>query len=667
MRMLSTTFRSGRGWWAVFGLLIATPALALSWLGLRVVRAERIERAQQFREQQTQLARLADAGIGNALAEIEAELRRADTVVPADETGFKGDLADLPTMAFHRSGLLSFPRDKVYFGEFGQRPAARQFSAHWSAAIQRLVDRAQTAEARAQPAEAVERYRRIVQRVPTLRAWAEISIARLQHLGGDASALTRLTSVEWSGSGGVTPTGLPAAFVACASVRRAPADDLTAFIPLLRQTLANLRAGTWWLSADERRFHDAELQRLLRHAGSHRTVPADARFAEVETIEQLVRRSPPSRRDAATRASERGTRGTFLLVWSPRATDPERWTGVALSQQRLAEILEPVLGSLLSGQPFGAAIRDPEANPLWSQRRDIADAWHVEELRTVPGWTLAFSGPTSVIGLDRRQWLWYGFIGLLLVMLLIGLAMTAHNVRHELELGRRQSDFVAAVSHEFKSPITSIRVLMERLVGGRVGTTETTTAYYAAIARETDRLERLVNRLLDSQQIESGQTACTVVPSSLVDLAMQAIHRLQPQAEAKGIQVDARLDADIPAVRVDRAAIADALENLIDNAVKYSPPGSRVAVEMQREDHRVRVDVTDQGIGIDPQDLPHIFDKFYRARRGDRHDVRGTGLGLALVKATAEAHGGTVEVSSVPGEGSRFSLRLPLGPAPDDS
>ena len=77
--------------------------------------------------------------------------------------------------------------------------------------------------------------------------------------------------------------------------------------------------------------------------------------------------------------------------------------------------------------------------------------------------------------------------------------------------------------------------------------------------------------------------------------------------------------------------------------------------------------MTDQGIGIDPQDLPRIFDKFYRARRGDRHDVRGTGLGLALVKATAEAHGGTVEVSSVPGEGSRFSLRLPLGPAPDDS
>ena len=667
MRLFPTTFRSGRAWWAVFGLLIATPALALSWLGLRVVRAQRIELEQQFREQQTQFARLADAGIGNVLAELEAELRRADTLVEAGETRFDGGLADLPTMSFRRSGLLTFPRDKVYFGEFGQRPAERPSSARWSAATQRLVEQAQAAEAQGRSAAAVNRYRGIAQGEAGLRAWAEISIARLQHQGGDATALKRLASSEWSQSDGITPTGLPAAFLACAYVQRAPAEDLRAFISLLQQTLDNLRAGAWWLSAEERRFHDRELQRLLRHVGSPPAVPADARFGELEAIEHLVHRSPPSRRDAVTRAFERGTRGAFLFVWSPRATDPERWSGVALSQPRLADVLEPVLTSLLSGQPFVAAIRDAEDDPLWSQRSDMADGWHVEELRTVPGWKLAFSGPTGVTGLDQRQWLWYGFIVVLLVVLLTGLAMTAHIVRHELELGRRQSDFVAAVSHEFKSPITSIRVLMERLASGRLRTSEGTSEYYVAIERETDRLERLVNRLLESQQIESGQKEYTLVPSSLVDLATQAVHHLQPQAEAKGIQVETKLDRDLPAVRVDRAAIADALENLIDNAVKYSPPGSQVTVQIQQADHGVRVDVTDQGIGIDPDDLPQIFDKFYRARRGDRHDVRGTGLGLALVKATAEAHGGTVDVSSVPGEGSRFSLRLPLGPAPGDS
>ncbi len=340
--------------------------------------------------------------------------------------------------------------------------------------------------------------------------------------------------------------------------------------------------------------------------------------------------------------------------------------GVAVSRQPLADVLEPVLTSLLSGQPFGAEIRDSDDEPLGGQLTAI-EAWHVEELLAVPGWKLVFSGPADLTGIDQRRWLWYGFIGLLLVVLLTGLAMTAHSVRHEFELGRRQSDFIAAVSHEFKSPITSIRVLMERLASGRLGTADATSEYYAAINGETDRLERLVNRLLNSQQIESGQKAYTLVPSSLVDLVKLAISRLQPQAEAKGIQVDATQNADIPAVRVDRAAIVDALENLIDNAVKYSPPGSRVTIQTQRVDHRVRVDVSDQGIGIDPDDLPRIFDKFYRARRGDRYDVRGTGLGLALVKATVEAHGGAVEVSSVAGEGSHFSLQLPLEPASGDS
>ena len=393
---------------------------------------------------------------------------------------------------------------------------------------------------------------------------------------------------------------------------------------------------------------------------------ADVRLRDLDAIDHLVRRSPPSRRNTATHAFERGTREAFLIVWDPSATDPEQWMGVALSAQPLADMLEPVLTSLLGGQPFRVEIRDADDNQVWSQATEIAAGGQVEELRTVPGWRLVFS-PTDLTRTAQRRWLWYGFIGLLLVTLMTGLAMTAYSVRHEVELGRRQSEFVAAVSHEFKSPITSIRVLMERLVSGRVGTPEKTSEYYTAIARETGRLERLVNRLLDTQQVESGRKARAVVPSSIVDLTEQAIDRLRTQTEAKHIQVDARLDADIPAVPVDRAAIVDALENLIDNAVKYSPAGSRVTIEAQQVDHRVRVDVRDQGIGIDRDDLPRIFDKFYRARRGNHHDVRGTGLGLALVKATVEAHGGSVEVSSVAGKGSHFSLQLPMESTSDDS
>ena len=662
-----TFFRSGRAWWGVFGLLIAAPALALSWLGLRVVGTERIELEQLRREQQSQFARLAEAAIEQALAEIETELRSSETISEPGDAQLIGRLANLPVMSFRRSGLLTFPGDRLYFGEFGHRPDARVSSTQWSADVQGLVAVAQATEARGRRTEAEGRYQRIAEQAPGLAAWAEISVARLRYQGGDEGALEQLVSREWSESDGLTPSGLPAALVACAYAGRVPPADLDRFTPLLEDTLASVRAGAWWLSAEERRFHDAELRRLLQHAGATDPVSADARFDALDAIATLVQRSPPSRRDAATRIFERDPRGALLIVWVPVATDSEQWIGVALSPEPLADVLEPVLVSLLSGEPFRAELRDAADTSLWSPAMRVAEVGQVEQLRAVPGWQLAFSDPSEPTGIDQQRWLWFGFIGLLLVMLLTGVAMTAYSVRHEVELGRRQSEFVAAVSHEFKSPITSIRILMERLMGGRVGTAETTAEYYVAIERETGRLERLVNRLLDSQQIETGQHALHVEPSSLVDLVTQAIHRLQPQAEAKRIQVDATLEPDIPTVRVDRAAIGDALDNLIDNAVKYSSPGSAVTIRVQRVKHRVRIDVSDHGIGIDADDLPRIFDKFYRARRGDRQDVRGTGLGLALVKATVEAHGGVVEVSSVAGEGTHFSLHLPLDPVLVDS
>ena len=124
--------------------------------------------------------------------------------------------------------------------------------------------------------------------------------------------------------------------------------------------------------------------------------------------------------------------------------------------------------------------------------------------------------------------------------------------------------------------------------------------------------------------------------------------------------VDLALAGEIPEIRMDKTAVADALDNLVDNAIKYSAADTRVVIRVEKRERFVCVEVQDQGIGIDPDDLPRIFDRFYRGRRGDRHDVHGTGLGLSLVKAAAEGHGGSVDVTSAPGQGSRFCLRLPV-------
>lgn len=341
--------------------------------------------------------------------------------------------------------------------------------------------------------------------------------------------------------------------------------------------------------------------------------------------------------------------------------------GMALPEPRLRAVLDQSLRPLLTGQPFEAALRDGQKNPLWGGLSADTSAAQTVSLRAMPGWELALGPRTQGDGPNARRLLWYGFIGLLVAMLGVGLAMTVRVVRREVELSRQQQEFIASVSHEFKSPIAGIRLLLERLSGRPARSSERTETYYATIHRELGRLERLVDRLLAVQHIQTGQARYTFEPTSLVEVAQTAVDLLRPQADAKSIGLELQAEEDLPAVSADEAALTDALENLLDNAIKYSPPETQVTVYIGQTDGQVQVDVQDQGVGIDPEEQDRIFDRFYRGQRGDQHDVRGTGLGLALVSAVAEAHEGTIEVDSTPGEGSRFSLRLPVNNRPPDS
>jgi len=609
MRSLSAWLGRGRTWWWTFGLFIAAPALALAVLGLRAVRLERIERQQQLREQQAQTARLADAAISTALAQIESS---------------EAVSGDYPAFSLEPQGLVLFPRERVYFGEFGRQPALA--GRGWRGSTRQLIEQAQAAEAQQRAKEALLLYQRLSSVEARLRPWAELSEARIR------GAIPLLANPEWSRSEGTTPTGLPVALLACAYVQEAAQQQQARFVPLLEATLESLRAGRWWLSYEERRFHDGELRRLLALAGSAKRYAEDARLEELAVVERVVRRLAPRLREGPLRHFEAG-----VLVLGSGAQ-----RGVAIPERHLTSLLRAVLGPSL---PSGAVAREGQGGV------------NAVPLRAVPGWELAFSSPAGTGSIDQRRLLWYSFICVLVVMLMAGLAMTVRVVRREVELARLQSEFVAAVTHEFKSPITSIRLLMERIAAGRLRTPESAGEYYAAVGRETDRLERLVNRLLESQKIQAGQKQYSFQPASMGEIAEAAVERLRPHAEAKSIAIKFETSGEIPELLLDKAAITDALENLLDNAIKYSSSGTQVSVVVGMGEGQVCVAVRDQGTGIDPDDLPRVFDRFYRGRQ----NVQGTGLGLALVKAAAEAHGGTVAVTSTPGRGSTFFLRLPIG------
>lgn len=646
MRHLAASLKSGWNWWWGFGLFIAVPALALALLGLRAVRAERIERDQRVREQQTQVARLADAALPNALSEIENSLQRKSAPLEANDFIF----------TFDPQGLLVFERDKVWFGETG---AGKFREVDWPPATQGLIEQSQAAEAQGNLPKAERLYTRLGNTEPKLSGWARVCLARLAKQGGKAGNLAFLSDPLWDHGEELTPTGLPVALLLCPYVERLPVEERRRSVTLLSQTLESLRGGRWWLSYDERHFYDTELRRLLSSVEAKPRTD-DARLLDLAAIDRIIRESPPGKQVMPTRSFERSEHGGYLILWTRTNREQEGWHGLALSRSRVAGLGATVIAPLLAGQPFSAVLSDSHGDVLWGGLAEKTTNSLVIPLRGVRGLELVFSGASERGWSQRREWLWYGFILLWVMLLTVGLAMTARVVRREVELGRMQNEFIAAVSHELKSPLTSVRLLMERLTNGHVHSLTAASEYHAAINRETDRLERLVNRLLEAQQIQAGRRQYNLAPASLRAVVDTAVEQLHPQAEAKSVRLETRIADDLPEVPLDKLALTDALENLLDNAIKYSPAGSRVTVTAQAIGHAVHIDVCDEGIGIAQDDLPHIFDRFYRARNGDQHSVKGTGLGLALVKAAIAAHDGTVEVETRPGEGSRFRLRLPV-------
>jgi signal transduction histidine kinase len=251
---------------------------------------------------------------------------------------------------------------------------------------------------------------------------------------------------------------------------------------------------------------------------------------------------------------------------------------------------------------------------------------------------------------------------LLLLVIALGLAATYRVVRHESEMARLKSDFVANVSHDLKTPLSLIRMFAETLEMNRAPDEATRREYYAVITRESQRLTRLIDNVLDFSRIEDGRQRYDIVPTPVEPIVQEVVEAFRYSLAQQGFKVDVEVAPDLPELPLDAEAIKQALANLVDNAIKYSGDRRRVRVSARAVDREVRIDVADEGIGVPPGEARRIFEKFYRVGRSETQGRRGSGLGLALVKHIVEAHGGRVSVDSRMGEGSRFSLHFPVAP-----
>jgi len=270
---------------------------------------------------------------------------------------------------------------------------------------------------------------------------------------------------------------------------------------------------------------------------------------------------------------------------------------------------------------------------------------------------------TSVEELGKN-WVHRSFLllGILSVFMIGGLLLTKHVVGKEMALAKLKSDFVSNVSHELRTPLALIRLYAETLELGRITTREKKQQYYRIVRKESERLTALINNILDFSRIEAGRKEYEFRETDIGDLVHNTLDSYRYQIEQQGFAFEEKIDDNLPPVVVDREAIARAVVNLVNNALKYSDDDKFLGVKLYRDNGSVKLEVIDHGIGIARRDQSKIFEKFYRTGDPLVHNTKGSGLGLSLVRHITEAHGGEIEVESTPGKGSRFIISLPLKP-----
>jgi signal transduction histidine kinase len=607
-------------------LAIATlvPIGTLGWLALRLLRQDGAMEVQRHRERlEFESGRVA-LTVESRLASIEEKLAQGRGVRLTPRGLEPGD----------GSSVLFQPLAPV-----SADPAVNTFSTAESLEYQRHDLSAATIQ-----------YRRLAESPdPGIRAGALVRLGRALRANGDRegalAAYQRLLQL-----GTVAVDEQPASMIArqarCHIYQQAgDAPHLKNEVDILQQALYSgavpMDRPTFALYCD-----------MLREWGGA-PPPADA-LARTEAAIALWQAWRAGELPAHGRKTLRVARQPVMAVWVDASGEPAAWFGVPSD-------LQQILDAASGAQHLSAWAYDSDGQLLFGTPSQSAGVTlSPGEIRLPFILRLAFQpgGESDGRWAARGKLLIGGLLFTFGLMLAAAYGLLRATTR-ELALARQQSDFISTVSHEFRTPITSMRHLTELLVTHSVPTEERKAQYYELLARETDRLHRMVESLLSFGRIQAGSYAWKLEAVDAAALVRAAVEEFRSNPLAAGREITCDLDSGLPPIQADREALARALANLLDNAAKYSEPGTSIQVAASRSGASVRVSVEDHGVGIPVQEQGKLFDKFVRGSHARNAGIRGIGVGLALVKSVAEAHGGTVLISSRPGQGSTFTLVIP--------
>ena len=593
---------------AVFVAVICVPAVTVLWAAARLLQQDRQLESQYKQERREQAADRAVRSLQAALSEpaLFREAPGAGAILlsyPAGPMLFRPGLTNLPEApaeVFHSAEALEYQGDLE---------------------------------------AAAEAYRRLTnQDDKTTQAGAWLRLARVQRKTrrpGEALAaydeLARLTNVAAAG----WPASLVAAWGRCSVLEgQGRSEDLLRSARLLQ---TELNAGQWPLT---REVYDIFAEDAARWTGEKRPQQEEMLNEAANGVWERVRTGADN---AEGRRAFVAGGETVTLLWKP---SHDGTVIFAASQSFVKQTWLRRTSEMVS-------LRDETGGPI---PEDSVLRYPAE---TGLPWALAVAARTGEDGFAARRQVLLLLLGMVVLFTLAGGYFVLRAMRSEFALARMQTDFVAVVSHEFRTPLTSMKLIAETLEDDRVPDPERLRDSYRSLSRAAQRLQRLVEDLLDFRRMESGAIEYHMRPLDAGQVVRGVTEEFRKEADARGYHVSIRVESVAP-VNADDRALGRALWNLLDNALKYSGDSREIDVALERDDRCVFVSVADSGIGIAPEERPYLFSKFFRGKEAKRAGIRGTGIGLAMVAQIVAAHRGRVSVISQPGHGSTFTITLPL-------
>lgn len=691
---------------AIFFFIVFLPSITLAIFGIRSIRNERYKLQQQNLEQQRRFVKDFQADVQSLIerdASILREFSTSQAFIDSDYHAFRDLISQrLQEKSLNGNIVVYKPENPSWLPGFQVYPSnAKAFviPPEWNRLQSDLVRTERAEFQHKNYANAISLYRRILRRIEDnqVRAWIRSRIARCElKLEEYNQATETYRSIISDFPDLFTESGRPLGLVSRLELLDALRSDnnYELFFKESLETYKLLEQNIWSLDGDQLKLYSAMLKNAIDEAlveNPSNEIPNNYGEAienlqnSIEETLEIWRLAEDVRINTLAELNEKTKNLTsnssliqkdvhefngddVLVLLLPLDKDKSgndrnflgsliRFKDLEEEVDALAKENSPpgisiILRSTLSGEIIFRESAKAETSPVFTDFfTENFPPWRIEVYLNEGGSTEFF--------LYKNIFFW--IILALLLILFLGSALIIRTIVQEVNLLNLKSEFIASVSHEFKTPLTAMGAILERLMGDEVSDPKKAKEYYRILSHDSERLKRLVKNVLDFTKIEEDKREYRLESTNIVDLIRREVDNFEKEHELDGFSVKTTIDDNIPPIFADEEAMSQALRNILDNAAKFSREEKNIQVEASLEDHIVKITVRDKGVGIPESEQSKIFEKFYRGKKASSVAPTGTGLGLTLVKHIMIAHGGDVVVQSQPGKGSSFSLILPIG------